>query len=195
MILLAPYPINSSPLTKKYTLDDLNSLPEPEDHSILEIINGVLYMSPLPLPSHNRIIEKIDLFLRKQLLSEKIAGIVFRPRAGIQTGNNTWLEPDLFFLSSETESRFRTTNPTTADLVVEVLSDSTREYDKKTKADTYAALKVRELWLVDPTNKTLEVRENQTGTTSWLRNVLYTWEETMESPVLGISVDLRFLED
>jgi len=66
---------------------------------------------------------------------------------------------------------------------------------KKTKADTYAALMVRELWLVDPTSKTLEVRENQSGTTSWSRNVLYTWEETIESPVLGISVDLRFLED
>ncbi len=34
MNLLSPYPINSSP----YTLDDLNSPTESEDHSILKII-------------------------------------------------------------------------------------------------------------------------------------------------------------
>ena len=31
-------------------------------------------------------------------------------------------------------------------------------YDRNTKADTYAALGVRELWLVDPENEIVEVR-------------------------------------
>jgi hypothetical protein len=37
MNLLSSFSINSS----TYTLDDLNSLPEPEDHSILEIIKSM----------------------------------------------------------------------------------------------------------------------------------------------------------
>ena len=37
---------------------------------------------------------------------------------------------------------------TSADIVFEVLSRSTANYDRTTKADTYLALGVRELWLL-----------------------------------------------
>ena len=62
------------------------------------------------------------------------------------------------FVSAE---RLQSTDPgrlTTADLVVEVLSPSTAMYDRTTKADTYAALKVGELWLIDTSKKTIEQR-------------------------------------
>ena len=193
MILLTPFSINTSPLSKLYTIEDFNNLPETEDHSKMELINGVLYLSPLPLPEHNRTIEKIDLFLKKHIVTGKLKGVVFRPRAGILSGKNTWLEPDLFFLNSETERKFRSSHPTTADLVIEVLSESTREYDRKSKADTYLILKVRELWLVDTASQTIEVRENQEGNSSWDRIALYTWGETLDSPLLGFSIDTQFL--
>ena len=45
-----------------------------------------------------------------------------------------------------------------ADLVVEVLSASTALYDRTAKADTYAALGVRELWLVDLDDREIEQR-------------------------------------
>ena len=193
MILLTPFSINTSPLSKLYTIEDFNNLPETEDHSKIELINGVLYLSPLPLPEHNRTIEKIDLFLKKHIVTGKLKGVVFRPRAGILFGKNTWLEPDIFFLNSETERKFRSSHPTTADLVIEVLSESTREYDRKSKADTYLILKVRELWLVDTASQTIEVRENQEGNSSWDRIALYTWGETLVSPVLGFSINTQFL--
>jgi Uma2 family endonuclease len=47
---------------------------------------------------------------------------------------------------------------TSADIVFEYLSRSTTVYDRTTKADTYLALGVRELWLVDPVTETVEVR-------------------------------------
>lgn len=47
---------------------------------------------------------------------------------------------------------------TSADIVFEYLSRSTSVYDRTTKADTYLALGVRELWLVDPITQTIEVR-------------------------------------
>jgi len=194
MILLTGFSLNSSPLVKRYTVEELNSLPDPEDHSKLELIDGVLYMSPLPQPEHSNAIEKIDSYLRSLIFSGHIKGKVYRPRAGIRSGKNTWLEPDLFYLSEKTATRFTNTIPTTADLVIEVLSPSTEEYDRKTKADTYSALLVRELWLVDLGKKTIEVRENPEATPSWVRYVLYNWGEVIQSPVLGISVDTNFLE-
>lgn len=47
---------------------------------------------------------------------------------------------------------------TTADLVVEVISAESAAYDRNTKADTYAALKVKELWLVDEMSGIIEIR-------------------------------------
>jgi Uma2 family endonuclease len=46
----------------------------------------------------------------------------------------------------------------TADLVIEVISPSSAIYDRNTKADTYAALGVKELWLVDQASGIIEVR-------------------------------------
>ena len=38
--------VNTSPLVKTYTLEEFWALPEPSDHSKLELIAGVLYMTP-----------------------------------------------------------------------------------------------------------------------------------------------------
>jgi len=47
---------------------------------------------------------------------------------------------------------------TTADLVIEVISPGSAIYDRNTKADTYAALGIMELWLVDESSGLIEVR-------------------------------------
>ena len=44
----------------------------------------------------------------------------------------------------------------TPDLVVEILSPSSRRYDRVTKLRWYAQLGVPEYWLVDPDARTLE---------------------------------------
>ena len=46
--------ITTSPLVKTYTLQEFWELPEPSDHSKLELIKGVLYMIPPPDHPHNR---------------------------------------------------------------------------------------------------------------------------------------------
>ena len=76
--------INSSPLVKTYTLDEFFALPEPKDYSKRELINGVLYMSPMPDWRHSNIIEKLNFllvtFLGKNILEENciLLGPVFK---------------------------------------------------------------------------------------------------------------------
>jgi Uma2 family endonuclease len=43
-------------------------------------------------------------------------------------------------------------------LVIEVISPGSAIYDRNTKADTYAALGVKELWLVDEASGFIELR-------------------------------------
>jgi Uma2 family endonuclease len=61
------------------------------------------------------------------------------------------------YVSNELRQAMKTRR-TSADIVFEFISRSTNVYDRTTKADTYLALGVRELWLVDPWNDIIEVR-------------------------------------
>jgi Uma2 family endonuclease len=58
----------------------------------------------------------------------------------------------------KTELRLEPNHRTTADLAVEVISPGSAIYDRNTKADTYAALGVKELWLVDEVSQSIELR-------------------------------------
>ncbi|MBI4474080.1 MAG: Uma2 family endonuclease [Acidobacteria bacterium] len=75
----------------------------------------------------------------------------------------------------------------TADLVVEISSPSTRIYDRKTKADTYRAMHVREMWLVYPDTKAVEVRYFESD-----RSATFKGDETIQSEVLpGIDLPVK----
>lgn len=99
----------------------------------------------------------------QHILVHKIAGDIYVPRAAIWTSPSTHLEPDLFYVSEELESRMNPEMRNSADLVVEVMSPSSEVYDRRTKADTYLALAVRELWLISQKDQTIEVRPQQSG--------------------------------
>jgi Uma2 family endonuclease len=150
--------VNTSPLVKTYTLEEFWELPEPPDHSKLELIAGVLYMTPPPGYTHDNAVSRLIRILSEFLLESKDTGTLYVPRAAIWTSPNTYLEPDLFYVSVATESQLEPNRRTTADLVVEVISPGSAIYDRNTKADTYAALGVKELWLIDESSHTVELR-------------------------------------
>ena len=153
--------VSTSPLVKTYTLEEFWELPEPPDHSKLELIAGVLYMTPTPGLSHSNAAARLNRLLSDYLTKTEDEGTLYFPRTGIMRGPNSWLEPDLFYVAAETQAYLDPHYPnylTTADLVIEVISPSSAIYDRNTKADTYAALGVKELWLVDETSGIIEVR-------------------------------------
>ncbi len=153
--------VSTSPLVKTYTLEEFWELPEPPDRSKLELIAGVLYMTPTPGYLHNNTASRLNRLLNDHLSKTGDKGTLYIPRAGIMRGPNSWLEPDLFYVAADTRARSDPRYPqymTTADLVIEVISPGSAIYDRNTKADTYAALGVKELWLVDETLRIIEVR-------------------------------------
>jgi Uma2 family endonuclease len=150
--------LSTSPLIKTYTLEEFWALPEPKDGSKLELIAGVLYMTPQPELPHNLSSTTLNKLLNLHLAKRGDAGLIFCPRAALWTSPATCVEPDLFYISERTSKQIDMNKPSRADLVVEIISPGTAIYDRNTKADTYAALGVRELWLVDPSNHLIEVR-------------------------------------
>ena len=150
--------LSTSPLVKTYTLEQFWQLPDPPDRSKLELISGVLYMTPPPDYKHDDIAKRLNRLLTRHLIEQNDRGSLYLPRAAIWTGPNTHLEPDLFYISAELEAKLDPAHRHTADLVIEVISPGSAVYDRNTKADTYSALGVRELWLIDGNTKTVEIR-------------------------------------
>ena len=157
--------INFSPLTRRYTLEEFWALPEREDHARYNLIGGYLFMVPPPNPPHGYVASRMNKALMQFLLGNKIQGDVLFPPEPIyvRAEGSTYLEPDLMYVSKTLREKMGTKR-TSADIVFEFLSRSTNVYDRTTKADTYLALGVRELWLVDPWNDIIEVRHaNKVG--------------------------------
>ena len=151
--------INFSPLLRRYTLEEFWALPEPGDRAHYELIGGYLFMVPPPRPPHGNVASRMTRSLLKFLLDNNIDGEEHHPREPIYLSGEsaTYVEPDMMYVSRELERKMGDKR-TSADIVFEFQSRSTSVYDRTTKADTYLALGVRELWLIDPFTETIEVR-------------------------------------
>ncbi|MEN3325323.1 MAG: hypothetical protein V7638_130 [Acidobacteriota bacterium] len=178
--------VNFSPLTRRYTLEEFWALPEREDHARYELIGGCLFMVPPPNPPHGSVASRINRALMAFLLANNIDGDVYFPREPIyvRAESSTYLEPDMMYVSCELQQKMGTKR-TSADLVFEFMSRSTSVYDRTTKADTYLALGVRELWLVDPLNEIIEVRHASKISEILVWKILsYSHGQTAQSRVL-----------
>ena len=151
--------VSFSPLLRRYTLEEFWGLPDPGDRSHYDLIGGQLYMIPPPDPPHGNVDSRLNKSLVRFLTSNNIEGEVLHPREGIyrDVALATYLEPDMMYVSEELITQMGKKR-TSADIVFEYSSKSTASYDQTTKADTYLALGVRELWLIDSENILIEVR-------------------------------------
>ncbi len=175
-----------SPLLRRYTLEELWALPEPGDRSHYELIEGVLQIVPPPKNVHDEIIALLSEALTIYIVSKDRPGKVFHPRASIYIEDiwGTYLEPDMMFVSNELREKMGEKR-TSADIVFECLSESNGIYDRTTKADTYLALGVKELWLIDSDNETVEIRyaDVRENTLFWQKRLFLKGDMT-ESQVL-----------
>jgi Uma2 family endonuclease len=186
-----------SPLLHRYTLQEFWALAEPKDRYHYDLIGGFVFMVPPPAPPHCSLDARLAASLHDHLKSNHISGEVYHPRAAIYVDEElgTYLEPDMMYVSEDL-GQLMGRKRTSADIVFEYASKSTAVYDRTTKADTYLALGVRELWIVDSSTKVIEVRQAVTpaGKLAWkIRH--YSQGEWAESNVLiawRVSVDELF---
>src|SRR5213075_443797 len=114
--------ISTSPLVKTYTLQEFWDLPEPQDHSKLDLIKGVLYMTPPPDFPHNEAAADLVPLLQSEINRCDYRGKVYVPRAAIWVDDHTHLEPDLMYISDELKAQMEPRHWTRADIVVEIVS-------------------------------------------------------------------------
>jgi len=190
--------VNFSPLLRRYTLEEFWALPEREDRARYNLIGGFLFMVPPPNPPHGDVASRMTRSLVGFVVTNKIEGDVHHPPEPIyiRAEGSTYLEPDMMYVSRELRKTFGKIR-TSADIVFEYSSRRTIIYDHTTKADTYLALGVRELWLVNPFAATIEVRHAGKIGEKLVWHVLkYTRGQQAQSRVLeGFEVSVTDLFD
>jgi len=135
------------------TYDDYAAMPD--DGKRYEIIDGVLeLMYPGPMAVHQAISSELEFILKQSCRSDY--AIFYAPFDVILSKVNV-VQPDILMIH---RSRIDIVKPHgvegAPDLVVEILSPSSRKRDKVVKAGVYAKHQVPEYWLVDPETRTLE---------------------------------------
>ena len=138
----------SMPVDIRLTYDDFCLLPN--DGKRYEIIEGELFVTPSPISLHQRVVTRLTVALGSFLESRRL-GEVFVSPFDVVFSRFDVVEPDILFISKARSSVLTPKNVQGApDLVIEVLSKSTRHTDRTIKLKLYARYGVEEYWIIDP---------------------------------------------
>ena len=123
-----------------------------------EIIGGEKIMSPAPNLDHSDIIFKLSFVIGGYLIEHK-SGYIYTDNVDVHFSDGSLYKPDLSVVLKKNEKILagRKNIYGAPDMVVEVLSYSTRNKDLTIKKDTYEAQGVREYWIIDPWAKSVSV--------------------------------------
>jgi Uma2 family endonuclease len=131
----------------------------PDDGKRHEIIDGEHYVTAAPFIRHQRIVRRLVSRLDRFLGEHPLGEYFFAPTDVILSPHDI-VQPDLLFISNERDSIVTEKNIQGApDLVIEILSDSTRRLDEILKRRAYEQYGAREYWIVDPSRETAQVWE------------------------------------
>lgn len=174
--------------TKKWTVDDYQQMDEDVK---CEIIDAELIMTPVPLTNHQRVSRTLFLKIFNWIKKGE-AGELFYAPIDVYFNKENVFQPDLVYVKQENAAIIQEKGIIgTPDMIAEVISPSNSYIDRYVKNGKYAQFGVKEYWIADPGNKTLEVyslAENQE-----YKLFLFLAEEgTVTSATLkGLSFELK----
>lgn len=144
-------------LVRKYGVTEAEFDKITDEDLKAELFDGVLIMHSPASISHEDIFMFLS-FLMRGYSETKRLGKVLGSRAVMRLSAGRKFEPDLIFISQKRLSQLQQMQlEGAADLVVEILSESTRNYDLNEKRLAYQEAKIAEIWFVDPDRRQLIV--------------------------------------
>ncbi|MBI5917117.1 MAG: Uma2 family endonuclease [Bacteroidetes bacterium] len=185
-------------VTKGLTYQEFKQMEfDDNDTSWYELINGELVRKQSPTIRHQNISGNIYFQLRLFVQKKSLGKVLTAPLDVVLDDGNAY-HPDVLFVKKD---RYHILDEKeevvigAPDLVVEILSKGTAIYDKGDKKDIYEKYGVREYWLIEPRNKSIEI---YSFVEQRFKLVQYAEETgTVQSLVLkGFKIDLtKIFED
>lgn len=182
---------NGWPQQGDWTYQDYLRLPD--DGYRYEIIEGVLYVANAPTPEHQFTVTELIFHLR-QYVSNRQLGLVLTAPIEVHLSETTKpVQPDVIFVPKARQPvpgvGFIEGAPA---LIVEVVSPTSIQRDRKVKYDLYERCGVAEYWIVDPRTRSVEVYTWSNGEYALFGQ--FVGEEIVESRLLeGLRIQTNLL--
>jgi Uma2 family endonuclease len=173
----------------KLTYDDYLVLPD--DGRRYQIIDGELYVNPAPVTKHQivalKLAGRLDAFVEEHSLGQVMIAPV-----DVLLSVTDIVQPDILFVSRERQAIITDANVKGApDLVIEILSDSTRKLDEISKRQRYEWAGVSEYWIVDPMVEVVRIYRRGAAGFERAAEVSVETGGALTSPLLpGLSLDI-----
>ena len=135
-----------------YTLQDYRAMPE---DTRSELIDGTMITMEAPTVLHQALVTELVVRIRNHIRSGKGSCRVLPSPIDVVLDNRNVLQPDIAVVCRREQIRDKIYGA--PDLVIEVVSPSSRKKDCQIKYLKYAQSGVREYWIVDPVRKTVVV--------------------------------------
>jgi Uma2 family endonuclease len=150
-----------TPPSERVTFDEFCEMIKKDQKA--DLINGVIYMATPATLEHEEefgfLLAVVRIFVRRKKL-----GFVLGSRVAMQLSEENAPEPDLMFISKEKLAKAKgQAFLGAADLVIELISPSSRWLDLGEKKDLYAKFGVREYWVIDLFRQVAHFWRNNNG--------------------------------
>lgn len=176
--------VRAMKLSHPPTLADIDALPP---HMRGEIIDGVLYAMTRPSAAHQCVLGMVlnDVAGPYRHARGGPGGWWILPAPGVEFPNSPEVSPDVAGWKRERMPWLSRKESITVvpDWACEVLSDSTRRYDLRTKRPFYARVGVAWLWVVDPDAWLVTAYRNDDG--RWAEVGVWADEKDARIPPFG----------
>jgi Uma2 family endonuclease len=163
----------------------------PEEYKHADLVNGELFVSS-PTPLHQQIVTRLLSSLERWTAAGPDRGeVTFNP--AVQISRDRGYMPDIAWWRQDkcAPAGEPPAFDGAPDLVVEVLSPSTRRLDTIRKRNDYPHIGVAELWFIDPDEPSAHIVRTDDGGQQTLDVAA---DEQLRSPLLdGFAVDLGAL--
>lgn len=128
-------------------MEVFKSLPE---GTRVQLIENMIVMEPAPAYAHQGIAGKLYREIAGFAEKNKLGEVLHAP-FDVYLDQENVFQPDILFVAAERLKMIRPNGLYGApDLVAEILSPATRQYDREEKMQVYERCGVKEYWLIDP---------------------------------------------
>lgn len=161
-----------------------------------EIIGGIKFMSPAPILGHSKIVAEILTSINHYVRMNH-CGYVFADNTDVHLPDGNLFKPDVVVITKENSDilNWRGAIYGVPDMIVEVLSPSTRTRDLTVKKSAYESNGVREYWIVDPYMQSVDVYILREGKyeldSSYVKFSAYDWENLSDEEKAAYKPEIK----
>ncbi len=149
---------------KKITVQEFRLMEFEGEDAYYELINGIIVRKASPNPYHQAISIRLSSAMHRHAVEKKL-GMIFTAPTDVFLDDFNHVIPDILFIRQDNLGivDYKEGILGVPDLVVEIISPGSILQDRVEKRAAYEQTGVREYWIVDPNNRSIEIYENRNG--------------------------------